>query len=498
VKWQTEDAEALLHYNALDVCATSRVYRAILAEEDWTSPRVQRLHKVHQDLSVLAGELHSTGFLQDQERRDWLSACLIGLAVDRMEVLKEHVSKRHSPAFEGKDDDMRALLYGRHAKDGIRCYDIPEPETWDDVMWTNEEKTTLAVDKEALLRIFVNPATDEEAKTAIQLFWRAKAPKKANSTWVSKTNSKGEPSEVQQMVGTDNRMRADWNSAGTETMRWASPLMTLPEQKDDESLGGQLPNIRWMYVATPGWKLYHWDWSQQELRMLYAVSGDEHLGNALRQGDVYTYDAHQWFPAQLERLFGKDWRTVSLKKQWPNGRRQCKVGHLAAQYMAGAPAMWTQALVQDRTIKFSTMKAIRELFHRDYHVTVQYAKDEERKAASLGYSEGLLLHGRRYYPAPPPITEACNYPVQRTAGEMGALTMLGIAKALKKYKLKARILTNEHDALTLECHDDPATCRAVDEICTSIANGPWTIKGRKHEFPAKGKFAYDWAEACAD
>jgi hypothetical protein len=490
-KWNSADGDDLLRYNALDTCATARVYRAILAEEDWSSKRVQRLYDVHRRMSLLGAELHSTGFLVDPVRRAKLGKTLRALSTRRHNELKRHVGTRKSPAFRGTDGDMRALLYRRHAKDGIRCYDIPEPEAWDDVMWTSDEKTTLAVDKEALLRIFINPATDDEARDAIQLFWRYKAPGKALNTWVM-------GDEVLSKTGADGRMRADWNSAGTETMRWASELMTLPEAKDDESLGGRLPNIRWMYVAPKGHVLYHWDWSQQELRMLYAVSGDKALGDALKLGDVYTFDAHNWFPSQLERLFGPKWAEVNLKKEWSQGRRQCKVGHLAAQYMAGAPAMWTQALIQDRTIKFSTMKAIREMFHRTYAGTVRYAEDEHRRVLQSGYSEGRILGGRRYYPAPPPITETCNYPVQRTAGEMGALAMLRMADTFKRNHVRARLLTNEHDASTIEVHDDPQSRRDVEEIVLQAVTGPWRVEGRDHTFPAKGKFDYDWAAACAD
>lgn len=491
--WQTTDREALLQYNALDAVATARCDKAILAEEDWSTPRCQRLYEVHTELSKLGAELHTTGFRIDPERRQWLVAVLTGLSVERHEQLLKHIGA--GPEFKGSYDDMRALLYRRHAVEGIHCYDLTEPEPWDDVMWTSDEKTKLAVDREALLRIFINPEVPKEVRDAISLFWRAKAPEKALTTWV-------DSEDVLSKIGDDGRMRADWNSAGTETMRWASELMTLPETKDDDSLGGQLPNIRWMYVASPGHVLYHWDWSQQELRMLHAISGDPVLGQALAAGDVYSFDAHNWFPAQLQAKFGEKWREVNLKKLWSQGRKQCKVGHLAAQYMAGAPAMWTQALMQDRSISFSTMKAIRNLFHSTYAATVSYAESEHKNVLACGYSEGRILQGRRYYPAPPAITETCNFPVQRTAGEMGALAMLRIWNDFKKYKVKAVILTNEHDAGTYEVHDDPQTRRDVEDIIMAAVQGPWKIQGNggevEMEFPAKGKFAYDWAESCAD
>lgn len=512
-RWDTDDGDSLLRYNALDTVATARVYAAIVAEEEWSSPRCQKLFSVHEGMSKLGAELHDTGFYTYSSKSDLVNALgadyrdhddsklandrrtlkkvLRTLSTKRHNELRHHVGPRRSPMFRGTDNDMRALLYHRHSKPGIHCYDIAEPEPWDDVMWTNEQQTALAVDKEALLRIFIDPATHSEARDAIALFWRAKAPNKAVTTWVA-----GE--QVLSKIGADNRMRADWNSAGTETMRWASELMTLPQAKDDESLGGRLPNIRSIYGATKDHTLHHWDYKSQELWMLAAVSGDQALIAALKTGDVYSHDARTWFPAQLQKLFGAEWQSVNLKKLWPNGRRQCKVGHLAAQYMAGAPVMWTQGLMQDRSITFSAMKAIRELFHRTYAATVEYAHAEHARVLECGYSEGRILHGRRYYPAPPPITETCNYPVQRTAGEMGAIAMLRIAENFKKYKVRAKILTNEHDAGTNEIHDDATTRRVVSEIVHEAAVGPWEIDGKKWEFKIDEHFGKSWADACAD
>lgn len=235
--------------------------------------------------------------------------------------------------------------------------------------------------------------------------------------------------------------------------------------------------------------------------MLMAISKDRALKAAIEAGNVYIADARAWFKNQLMARYPKDWDTMpakEFKKLEKDLYRQCKVGHLAAQYMAGAPAMWTQALIQDRTIRFSTIKGIRALFHQHYHQTVEYAEAEHQRVLKSGYSEGRILQGRRYYPADPPITETCNFPVQRTAGEMGALTMLKIADDLKRYGVKAKILTNEHDAGTIEQRDNAATRRAVSEIVHEAAEGPWTVDGDEYAFPIDEHWGYTWAEACED
>lgn len=491
-KWQSEDPASLLQYNGLDTCATARVCREVLKEAEFTSDRVQRLFQYHKKMSHIGAEMHDTGFPVHEGNRRALLKQLRMLGTRRHNELMHHIGgTAMSPAFEGSDFDMRAMLYKRHAKAGIHCYEIEEPDVWDKDMWTNEECTTLSVDREALMRIFINPAHTQDVRDAIQLFWRAKAPGKAISTWVNGTNTL-------EHIGADGRMRADWNSAGTETMRWSSALMTLPEDKDDNQLGGRLPNIRSMYTASEGWMLKHWDWSQQEIRMYYAIYEDPALGAAIASGNVYVYDAHQWFPEQLRALFGPKWASVPLKRDWKNGYRQTKVIHLGSQYLAGAATIWTQGLIQDRTLKFHSVRVLNQKFHSTYAVSIANAALEHQRVLDTGYSEGRLLHGRRYYPAPPPVTETVNYPVQRTAGEMGAIAMIGIWEDIKREKLPARILTNEHDAGTLEFLPERSVETELDDIIKRNTQGPFRINGKDHEFPVDYHVGSTWAEACDD
>jgi hypothetical protein len=127
-KGLTADGDDLLTYNALDTCATARVYREILKERDWRTPRVQRLHEVHVKLSKIGAELHTTGFLVLPKVRQRLVRQLTTLKNQRHDKLVKHVGQKRSPGFRGTDGDMRALLYRRHSKEGIQCYDISEPE----------------------------------------------------------------------------------------------------------------------------------------------------------------------------------------------------------------------------------------------------------------------------------------------------------------------------------------------------------------------------------
>jgi DNA polymerase-1 len=90
----------------------------------------------------------------------------------------------------------------------------------------------------------------------------------------------------------------------------------------------------------------------------------------------------------------------------------------------------------------------------------QYLDGIKKQAASQGYVE-TLLGRRRYFPALQAKTnpqlknreerEAINAPIQGTAADIMKIAMLKIPSALKKAKLKAKMLLQVHDELVLEC-----------------------------------------------
>lgn len=475
-QWQNEDINHLLEYNAKDSAATARVDKCVVNEPDWDSDRVQKLYTIHTELSKKAARMHTIGFAVDEDRRRSMAKTLTMLHTRRMNELIAHVGPRRSPQFKGTPDSMRALIYERHAEPGIRSYGLPDPDAWDAEMWTNENCNMCACDKAALLRVLIAPSTPKGLKEDIQLYWRAHAPKKAKSTWVDSES-------VRDSIMDDGRAHTDWNSCGTETMRWSGPLMTLPKGRDDDALQGRLPNMRSMYCAGRGKVLVNADWSQQELRVKRAIAADDILSQALSTGDVYSNDA---------RFVFKLPDNYDVKANKPTARHQCKSGHLAFQYGAMTPAMWTQMLVQDLSVTYAFTDVVRKKLTERYWRTAQYWQEEHARVRACGYSEGRLLFGRRHYPAEPPITETANYPIQRTAGELAAISMLSIDTALHDELVGADIVAILHDAFTVECLEKDAY--TVASILTECMEGPWTIDGITQRFPVDVKFGHYWSE----
>lgn len=475
--WQIKNIDALLHYNALDCVVTATSYAEMLADEEWKSERVQKLHYYHTRLAKIAARMHDKGFGVNEGKRAYLSRQLKAMHLERREVLLKLVNDLE---YNATPDDMRALLYTRHKIAGRRCFELADPPEYAKEMWTNELQNECAVNRPALLKLYVDQSLPTELHTIIRAYWEQAAPRKARSTYVA-------GSKVRNAIGRDGRLRPSWNSCGTETMRWscASPnLMNLSEDKKEDALTGYLPNMRKMYEAAPGYVLVHADVSQQELRFMAKIANDRALQTALATGDVYTYDARQVFKIPLEQEVKKD------------ARKQIKVVHLAFQYAAGTPAVYSQALVQDRTLRYSAVKLFHSQLKRLYCDTVQYWTDELKRVCDRGlYSEGMLLGTRVYYPTPPAITETANKPIQTTAGESMAIAMCQIEDHLLEegFGADTYFVNILHDAFDIECREEDAF--KIADIMAENMGGPWTLtNGAQVVTPVDIKIHHNWGK----
>lgn len=254
--------------------------------------------------------------------------------------------------------------------------------------------------------------------------------------------------------------------------------------------------MRSMYRAAPGFKLVHADFSQLELRVMSAVSGDSVLKAALTTGDVYSEDARDIFG------FGIG---VNVKKMHPQERDASKKVHLAFQYGAGIRAIFGSVLESMRDAKFSAIQLIHERMKKRYYQTVEYWEDEYERVKADGYSESRILHRRRVYPRLPPITETSNYPIQATASDIANLSMISLDEALQELGAKrgydwdvlngmsqAGFEFQLHDAFDVECQNDLVP--DVERIMKVCMEQPFEIGGRPYTFPVEIKTGTYWNE----
>lgn len=491
----TDDMAKLRAYNAEDCVAQARVWQGLIAEEQWNTPRVQRLYTLHVGLSRIAADMYQVGLPVDVKRRAELAQELEDLYDQREKKVRELVSVA---GWRCTPNDMRALLYKRHENAKVRRFSLPDPV--DPNMWVKKKMETIAVDQPALLMLIADPDTPPEVRAIVDAYWQAEGAWKARATYVVSE-------KVEQAIGDDNHIRAGWNSCGTDTGRFScsSPnLMNLSEKKDEEggALVGDLPNMRSMYWAGPGCVMIGADFSQLELRVMAAVSGDRVLEDALQTGDVYTADAIDCFslPKHLRKCEcadkrGKDkkgdaWCKENCIKSKP--RKAAKIVHLAFQYNAGTPAIYMQALEQDRNIQFAFVRDVHRAMLKRYSGTVAYWRWEHERVRATGYSESRILQRRRVYPREPPPTETANFPIQATASDIVNTSQLRIYNKFKKYVPRSKLVIQLHDAHYAIAREKDA--RVTKEIIIEEMERPVTIEGKQHIIPVEAKVGTHWSQ----
>jgi len=449
----------LLRYNAEDCVRDARVHAQMNLDPDWGTPRVQRLYDVHTRLSKIAAKMHRNGIWVDLQKR----AFMVWALEKELDQNKRRFC-RMARVKKATADTMRALLFRRHRKVGIPCFNMPDP--FDPKMYTNESRRVISVKEECLLNLLANNDVPPEGVPIVDAFWEVQSVVKQLGTVRSQLIDRG--------MTRDGRLHPGWNSCGTETMRWAC---SEPNVMNIEQM------LRAMFGAPEGRVLVHMDKSQLELRVMEVVTGDPIMTARLAAGDIYTEDAKGYFG--LPTHFTK-------KDVKPDARKAAKIIRLACQYWAGLGAVYTQALSQDRTIKFALVKTLYELFHQTHKSGLgTWIQEEMARVSSCGYSHGRLLDGRRVYPAPPPITEVANYPIQRTAGEMMNLEIIELDRALRAIP-SAKLIVQLHDAFDVECDEDDAD--KVVAVYNKVCDREYTIEGRTRRFPVEIKIGRDWSE----
>lgn len=255
--------------------------------------------------------------------------------------------------------------------------------------------------------------------------------------------------------------------------------------------------LRHVIAPTPGRALVHMDKSQLELRVMEMVADDHILHKALLTGDVYTFDALQWYKIDPKAFHPKDDERGPANKKDKKTRTRAKIGHLSRQYGAGDQTAYASALRQDRNISFNEIRLQGKSFVQTYYRTAAYWEEEMRRVYEKQYSEGRIIGGRLYHPMPPERSKAANFPVQRTAGEMMNLETIELFDRLRDEVPDAELVAQVHDAIDVECKESDV--EKVKKIMQETHDREWTFCGKTRPFPIDLKVAYSslnqtWAD----
>ena len=454
--WESADITTLQEYNARDTVVTARIWQAMQGDAG-NDERVKKLYETHIGLSNFCSRMHTRGIHVNTEWRNFMQHFLVESVAEKEELLRAAVGQADFPCTDG---GMRALIFRRHVKDGIKCFNVPDP--FDKKLWTSEFMETISVDESSLLMLMVSGGCPPELFPIINAWWDLQGEKKRLGFVKSRL--------IDEAIGPDGRLRPGWNSCGTDTGRLSC---SQPNVMQMEQL------LRHMLAPAPGHALVHADMSQLELRVMAMVASDMVLQDALDTGDVYSFDARNWYGLPAD---------MNVKKLKPNARKSAKIIHLGAQYGAGVKTVFAQALRQDRSFTLQQTKLLCMQFKKLYYRTIRYWGEEMARVLECGFSESRIMHRRRTYPREPELSEVVNYPVQSTSSDMMNIMTLELEKRLADEVPSAAIVIQLHDAVDVECReeDGPQVERIVDEVMVR----EWTVNGLTRVIPIERKTAY--------
>lgn len=259
----------------------------------------------------------------------------------------------------------------------------------------------------------------------------------------------------QQVNPETGRVHTSFNQTGSVTGRLASSepnLQNIPTRTD---LGRQ---VRCAFIAAPGCQLLSVDYSQIELRIVAAMSGDE----AMREAFLAGKDIHAATAAAIQN--------IPLEQVTKEQRRNAKAINFGLIY-----GMSSFGLSRSTGLTLAEAENFVKAYFTQFPGVRGYLDGIRRQAAQRGYVE-TLLGRRRYFPnlksgSNPNMRareerEAINAPIQGTAADIMKLAMIALPPALQQAGLRARLLLQVHDELVLEVPDNElqGTAHVVQDI----------------------------------
>jgi DNA polymerase-1 len=439
------DWAALYDYLAEDVCYTARLWRDLETEADATTM------KAHDELLMPISRA--------------IARCeYVGAAVD-VDWVAETID-----AFERRIARRRAVL------DGVlltltdrEVTNVLSPIQVADVMY-DDWKMTPDVRKHGKITEDDRSTDKDHVKAAVSKYLGTSLDGPAR--WLRslellrrdvKTRTTFQKSLLDR-VDDDGRVRANFLVHGTSTGRLSSQgpnLQNVPAVDREDS--GRWRPMRRAFRPPEGWSVIEVDYSQLELRVAAALSGDPALTEVFRSGrDVHREMASAIFskpPADIskaERFLAK---AVSFGILYGRGARALATGaemRYVEQQLGGTA--WTEEMAEAFIRKFLRLypdlaawaAEVQETTLRDGYVESPYGR--RRRFPLMPKSDGEVGAIRR---------QAVNTPIQGTASDICLLAMVRLQDRLEN--MTARVWFPVHDSLVIEAETEQVT--AIEAIC---------------------------------
>lgn len=203
--------------------------------------------------------------------------------------------------------------------------------------------------------------------------------------------------------------------------------------------------VRKAFVASENHVLLSCDYSQIELRIMAALSGDDNLIEAFAKNE----DIHA---ATAARIFN-----IPIHEVNSDMRRKAKTANFGIIY--GISAF---GLAQRLNISRTEAKKLIDTYFEKYPKVKQYMENAITMAREKGYVETLMgrkrylkdIHSANFTVRSFAERTAINTPIQGTAADIIKLAMIDIHHLIQKNQWKTRMILQVHDELLFEVPQD--------------------------------------------
>lgn len=239
-----------------------------------------------------------------------------------------------------------------------------------------------------------------------------------------------------------HRIHTTFNQTVTSTGRLSS---TNPNLQNIPIRTARGRDIRRAFVAQqPHAYILAADYSQIELRIVAAVSGDEEMIRTFREEE----DIHALTAAKVYH--------VDISEVTSDMRRVAKTVNFGILYGISAFGLADRLMIPQKEAR-----QLIEEYHKQFPKVIEYLNQTVDFAREKGFVE-TLLNRRRYIKdinSPNAVLRkaaernAMNAPIQGTAADLIKIAMIALHRILEERKLQSKMLLQVHDELVFEVPD---------------------------------------------
>ena len=287
-------------------------------------------------------------------------------------------------------------------------------------------------------------------------------------------------------VGSDGRLHGNFQLAGAKTGRFTGSkpnLQNIPRAEE----------IRSLFIAAPACSLVCADYSQLELRVMAAISGDELMTKAYREGR----DLHAITAAAMLGISAEEFDTANPAHA--DARKKAKAINFGIIFGSGANGI--RGFARDAYGVMLTVEEASDMIRRfltTYGGVAGWMRQQEARTRRDGFIE--TVGGRRHWFAweaggAYSRNLAFNFPIQGTAAEIAVEAVTRIDARLLRDLPAGNLVLQVHDEFVLEVPhglEDLAKRILVEEMSAAFSallpNAPVTDLVDAHAGP-------NWAAA---